>query len=239
MLELRRTPSLATLPPPSSSPWRAGSTGANDARRSQRPQSARTPASSPMAAVAATAHKQQERPLPNPKPQTWAPPAATAKVPSARMAAATAAAAPTAAGTTEPATKTSSANNGGKHSNLVAGEEDAASATAAAAAATATDRGGAYARLFGMKHPGAHRRVGVDPLDGFKKDHYRGSTIPTDASATFVGDGGVVSDAKGGRTGQEAGVRGGDLNRAKKASGEVSSDKYKAGLEVEHLFGRS
>lgn len=111
--------------------------------------------------------------------------------------------------------------SGDNYSKPVAGEETAAAA--------ATGRGGAYARLFGMRHPGTHRRVGVDPLDGFKKDHYRGgSTTPTNTSSAFVGDGGVVIDAKDGRTGQGAGARGGDMPQPKKASGEVSSEKHEA-----------
>ncbi|CAM9655573.1 unnamed protein product, partial [Sphacelaria rigidula] len=62
-------------------------------------------------------------------------------------------------------------------------------AVAAAAAAARLGRGkppgtidcddhggaGSYSRLFGLKHPGSsnHRRVGVDPLGEFKKEHYR------------------------------------------------------------------
>ncbi|CAM9548995.1 unnamed protein product, partial [Scytosiphon promiscuus] len=164
-----------------------GITGATDARRSQRPHSARTPASSPMAAVAATAQHQRQRPRPNPKPHTWAP-AVTAKAPSALMAAATTAAASAATRTRAPVPNIS----------------------------------GAYARLFGMKQPGAHRRVGVDPLDGFKKDHYRGSMTPTNTCETLVGQAVVSSDAKDGRVGQGAGARGGEMPRPKKASGETN-----------------
>ncbi|CAM9176610.1 unnamed protein product, partial [Hapterophycus canaliculatus] len=210
-----------------------GTTGAYDARRSQRPQSARTPASSPMATVAAKAQKQEQRPRPDPKPHTWAP-AATAKAPPALIAAATATAASTDAGAAVPMAKMSTPNYGGSHSTAVAGEEGAASAAASAgtSASTSTSRGGAYARLFGMKHPGAHRRVGVDPLDGFKKDHYRGSTKPADTNVTLAGDGGVFSDAKGGRTGQGASARGGDMPRPKKASGETNTVESQATIST-------
>lgn len=40
-------------------------------------------------------------------------------------------------------------------------------------AGTTSSRRSAYAHLFRMKRPGSHRRVGVDPLQALKKDHYR------------------------------------------------------------------
>lgn len=60
-------------------------------------------------------------------------------------------------------------------------------------AGTTSSRRGAHANLFRMKCPGSHRRVGVDPLQAFKKDHYRfsshggkGATPPGSSAATPV-----------------------------------------------------
>lgn len=86
-------------------------------------------------------------------------------------------------------------------------------AVAAAAAAARLGRGkppgtidcddhggaGSYSRLFGLKHPGSsnHRRVGVDPLGEFKKEHYRvsmaGSTYGIGMEKTGDGGAGGVS----------------------------------------------
>lgn len=74
-----------------------------------------------------------------------------------------------------------------------------ASTAVAAAAAAVTEvgvggksfgtggRGGSYARLFGLKHPRSHRRVDVDPLGSFKKNHYRVSKTTKGGDETEVG----------------------------------------------------
>ncbi|CAB1099993.1 unnamed protein product [Ectocarpus sp. CCAP 1310/34] len=181
-----------------------GNPKTRQARQTHRPQSARTaPPYSTAAAVAAKEQQQQQAHHPNPKPHTWVP-ATPAKTSSALMAAAAA-----------TATR-GSPNSGGKHLHAVVGGEGKTST------APATGRGGAYARLFGMIHPGAHRRVGVDPLDGFKKDHYRGgaaaaaAAAAVDASAPFSGDIGGV------KHGQGAGVE--EVSKPRKPDGDVSLD---------------
>lgn len=85
--------------------------------------------------------------------------------------------------------------------------------------------GGAYARLFSMKHPGSHRRVGVDPLDNFKKEHYRiGAEKGGGRGAGGGGGGGgaVVIAGAGGESASNGGGEAGDrVFKPAKVGGEV------------------
>ncbi|CAM9172771.1 unnamed protein product [Ectocarpus sp. 12 AP-2014] len=196
-----------------------GNPKTRQARQTRRPQSARTaPPYSTAAAVAAKEQQQQQAHHPNPKPHTWVP-ATPAKTSSAFMAAAVAAAA---AAATRSSPNSGGKHSGGKHSHAFVGGEGKTST------ASATGRGGAYARLFGMKHPGAHRRVGVDPLDGFKKDHYQGgaaaAAAAVDASAPFSGDIGGV------KHGQGAGVE--EVSTPRKPDGDTNAVETQATIST-------
>eukprot|EP00903_Cladosiphon_okamuranus_P012027 g11292.t1 len=190
-----------------------GYTKATSCRQARRPHSARTRVSSSMGAA------RQSHPYPQPKPQMWAP-TAPAQSSSALLTAAANAAGAAAEVATAAATRSTTPRAGGTHSKAARGD-DAGAAALAAAAVAATGRGGAYARLFDMKHPGAHRRVGVDPLDGFKKDHYRSaSAAVVDSGGAEKGAAGNAGGLKAGRRGQGAGARGVDVSKPVKTRGE-------------------
>lgn len=84
-----------------------------------------------------------------------------------------------------------------------------------------------------MKHPGAHRRVGVDPLDGFKKDHYRSSSAAAAAAAAADTSGGAFEDERG-AVGERGGarVKGGVPGQGERGGGGEVSKPRTSGGEV-------
>lgn len=91
-------------------------------------------------------------------------------------------------------------------------------------------RGGSYARLFSLKHPGSHRRVGVDPVADFKKEHYRGSNAKGGGSGSgaevFVRTGGdMVSGVSA------VAVKGGESGAA-----VVKPAKHNGEVRMENIF---